>query len=185
MKVYVLAAALSASLMIQGCSSVVLPTVATLNTVSPLEADPAGFEIASDLPEGTDVQVGGAFMIFDMTRSDTNETLSKTYKLQRRTSTNGRVLFRIHPSDLASVRAFQATAAEWENIAPQETSGSISMSVTACKTGAEISPNATFSVSIRTVVDGPFLPLLRDVSIAEALNNLDVSPEDATRTLCD
>jgi hypothetical protein len=29
------------------------------------------------------------------------------------------------------------------------------------------------------------LPLLRDVSIAEALNNLDGSPEDATRTLCD
>lgn len=184
MKTYILAAAITVGLMVQGCGNVVLPTIATLNAVSPLEADPAGFEIAADMPEGTDVQTGGVLMMFDMARSDTGETVSKTYILQRRISTDGRVLFRVHPDDLASVRAFQTMAAEWKSTASQEASGSIRMSVTACQTGVEISPDATFSVSIRTVEDGPFLPLLRDVSIAEALNKLDISAEDATGALC-
>ena len=184
MKTYILAAAITVGLMIQGCGSVVLPTVATLNAMSPLEADPAGFEIAIVMPEGADVQKDGALIQFDMARSDTGETVSEEYALQRRTSSDGRVLFRIHPDDLNAVRAFQMKARVWEVAVPEESSGSFSLAVTACKTNVAVSPDATFSVSIRTVVDGPFLPLLRNVSVVEVLENFNANAEDATGTSC-
>ena len=176
---------LIAGLALPGCGSVVLPTVAALNAVSPLTADPAGFEVAAALPAGADVPVGGAIFTISMSREDTGEAIKQDFTLQRRQSADGRILFRVHPDDLDALRSLQTKARSWEDENPVGASGSFGISVSACQTSDMLDLDSTFSVSIRTLQDGPFLPLLRNVRIADALEAVDASDNTATGRICE
>ena len=185
MKSILLTISIIVGLVLQGCGSVVLPTVAALNAVSPLIADPADFEIAAALPIGADVPEGGAIFTVTMSREDTGEAVERDFLLQRRQSTDGRILFRVHPNDLGEFRALQTKARTWEDENPTGASGSFGIGVTACKTSDMLDPESTFSVSIRTTQNGPFLPLLRNVSIADALDSIDAADDVATGQICE
>lgn len=169
MRSILLSLAISAGLVLQGCGAVVLPTLATLNALSPLTADPAGIEIAATLPDGADIPAGGAKFIINVARTDTGETIDETFILQRRQSSDGRLLFRINPADLDAVRAIQVKAGGWEANNSQATSGSFSIGVVACSLGDGPAADARFSVAIRSVVDGPFMPLIRNAMVSDVL----------------
>lgn len=173
--------ALTAALALQACTSVVMSTAAMLNATSPMEADPAGFEIAIDMPDGVFVPTGGATMGLTNAHSKLGETYDETYALQQRSSQDGQTLFRIHPDDLDDIRAFQARAVTWETEDPEASTGSFSVSVSFCKIGEGPAPDDRFSVSIRTETDGMFLPLIRNAKVADALN-LITDSDDTTQT---
>jgi hypothetical protein len=188
MKSILLVCAIVFGFVLQGCASVVAPTLAALGAVSPLTADPAGFEIAVDMPHGADIATNGATFALSMARSDTGETFDQEYVLQRRQSTDGRVLFRVNPADLDDIRAFQAKAITWEAEDPVASSGSFGVGVTACSTGDGPAPDARFSLAIRTEVDGSFMPLIRNALVSDvlgAVEALEDAAETAPATLCE
>ncbi|UWR00082.1 hypothetical protein K3729_04720 [Rhodobacteraceae bacterium S2214] len=173
---------------LQGCGTVVLSTVAALNATSPLTADPAGFEVAVDMPEGGDIAPDGATINLFMSHTVLGEDVNETYVLQRRQSADGRILFRINPRDLDMVRAFQAKARTWEANDPDASSGGFGVSVVACSVGDGPADDATFSVSIRTQVDGGFMPLIRNARVMdaiEAVEGLDDDAQNPTAARCE
>lgn len=182
MKPTVLILAMIAGLALQGCGSVVLSTVAALNATSPLAADPAGFEIAVDMPDGGDIAPDGASLNLFMFHTGLGEEFDETYILERRQAADGRILFRINPRDLDAIRAFQTKARDWETNDPIASSGGFGVSVVACSVGDGPADDATFSVSIRTQVDGGFMPLIRNARVLDAIEAVKDLENDADNT---
>jgi hypothetical protein len=172
------------AVILQACSSVILPTVAKLSGLSPLEADPQDFQIAVTLPDGVAIPEGGAKFGFAFARSDTGEAHSESYPLEQRETRDGKTLFRIAPSDIEALRAFQAMAAAWEAEDPRATSGSITMSVVACSVGDGPAPDATFSTAVRISADGLFLPLIRNARVADVIEYVADHPGLTEQSLC-
>ena len=153
-----------AALMLSACTSIVPSTIMQLNGLSPTTADPAGFEIAVDLPDGLDIRPGTARLTFAVARSDTGAAQTGTFVLERR---EGSVTsFRVAPDDLSALRALQATARAWKAENPNATSGSLGLNVSPCKRGAGPANDARVSVAIRMEQDGAFLPLVRNGPIS-------------------
>ena len=160
---------LSACFMLGACGSVVMSTTAVLGMSSPLEEDPAGYEIAVTIPEGVDVPRGGARL--SVTNENTVHGIDEeqTYELQRRATEEGQTLFRINPADLNKLRARQARIAKWEMEDPDANSGSFSVWVEFCAIGDGPSEDDVFNVSIRTKADGRFMPLIRNAQVKDAI----------------
>ncbi len=176
------ALALLACLALQACSTIVMPTVAKLNTISTLEADPAGFEISIDMPDGVEIPTGGATITMNSANSRLDQAYSETYALQLRSAPDGQTLFRIHPDDVAEIRVFQARAKRWEAEEPEVSTGAVSVFVNFCKIGDGPRRDDRFSVSVRAEVDGPFMPLIRNAKVADAVALADDDPE--TKSIC-
>lgn len=160
-----LLAILSLALM-TACAETPLRTLAALNRVDPLSADPAGFELALTLPEGVVVTGVDMRMSLHSRRSDTGAEIVEEVVMQRR-SDGATWLFRIAPEDLARVRAFQATARAWEAEAGDANTGSISVFGTGCVDIDSVPADATVSAGLRVAPGGPVLPLLRDVALLD------------------
>jgi len=158
-------------LCLAACSSVVPTTAMRLGGVSPATADPAGFAVSLDLPEGADVQAGTARLLFTVTRSDTGVVQSGAFTLDRMGP-----VFQIAAADLDRLRDLQATAQSWEAEAPNATRGSLSITLAPCVIGAGPASDAVVSADVRLVEGGPFLPLLRKVPLATVTG--DLRPED-------
>ena len=147
-----------------GCGSVVPSTVARLAGLSPLEADPAGFEVGLVLPEGVGVMPDTAVLELEARQSETGETLAEDIVLER---IEGDVpLWRVAEADLAAIRAFQEQARAWEDADPEASSGAISVGIGPCIRGAGPAPNAVISVLLRTSQDAPLLPLVRNAPLS-------------------
>lgn len=171
--------------LLAGCSSVVLPTAVQMRSVSPLDADPADYEIALDLPNGLDLQPGSEQLRLSATRSDTRAELGQTFVLERRAASNGApeadgrlAFYRVAPADLPRFRLLQADIAEMKQAAPDATKGSLSISLEGCRLGAGPTSEATGAVWIRTVREGPFLPLVRNGPVDKLLQAEDLMPCD-------
>ncbi len=155
------------------CSKVVMTTAAILGATSPMDADPQGFEVAVTLPSATGVQNDGAHFIVGMENAQLDESFERTFILQQSETRDGKILFRVNPDDLDELRALQAKAKAWEMADPVASSGSISVFVSPCAIGDGPNLDDTFSVAMRTQVDGAFLPLIRGASIEDVVNALE------------
>lgn len=158
---------LTAGVCLLGCSSVVGTTLMQINALDPLSVDPADVAVSLTLPEGIDVQTGSAELSFT-TRRGTSDVISKTYVLER----NGDV-FEIAQADWPEMRAMQAQVRIWKAEPNDDSSGSIGISLSPCTIAGGPSPDARVSVSIRTIKDGIFLPLVRNGPLSAV-----VSPDD-------
>jgi hypothetical protein len=156
-----LAAALCA---LTACGYVSPMTVAHLNALSPLEADPADIAVALTLPEGIGLAEEGAVFSVEASRKDTGEALSYRAKLAEESRGDIRIL-RIPKADHATLRDAQATVTAWKAERPSRGSGSFSVEATFCKTDPEIDPDATFSIAIQTEAGGAFLPLVSNAPL--------------------
>lgn len=161
-----------------GCSSVVIPTVAKLSGLSPLDADPSGFEVAIDLPEGASVDTGDATFIIESRHSGLDHHLREVFALERQEVDSDRLMFRFAQADLARVLAIQSQAAAWKAADPKLASGSISVRATPCIIGDGPDLGDTLSISLRIKPNGPLLPLVRNAKISELLDAADVAAED-------
>ena len=164
------------ALLLSACTSIVPSTVMRVNALSPTSADPAGFAIDLSLPAGIDIMPGTAQLMFAVTRSDTGETQSGAFVLEREGS-----VYRVAPQDLSELRALQATARAWEAENEDASNGSLGISLSPCRVGDGPAPNARVSVGLRLAEDGAFLPLVRNGPISavaepEEIRDMDVCP---------
>ncbi|MEM9343046.1 MAG: hypothetical protein AAGA87_08380 [Pseudomonadota bacterium] len=149
------------ALLLSGCSSIVPGTVARLATYDPLTADPAGFAVVVDLPEGLGLTTENWL---SLTAARGDETVGDRFRLVR----DGEV-WRIDPARLDALRALQAQAREWESEDPDGTSGSLGVSVEGCRVGDGPAEDATLTVHLRTEANAPLRPLLRNASVEDIL----------------
>lgn len=156
-----------AALGLAGCSSLVAAGMARLAGLSPLTSDPEGFVVAIDLPDGIAIPPGAARITFQAARSDTGQTSQGSYALQEGRTDAADVTYRIAPADLDRFRTQQALIAGWEDEDPDATTGSFSVRLTACATGAGPAPDATVSVAMKLAEDQPFFPVVRNAPLAE------------------
>jgi hypothetical protein len=136
---------------------------------SPLETDPAGLRAAVALPEGVDVPAGGARLTIEASRRDLGETLGGEFALVRM-SDGTRDVFRVADADVDEARALQARIRSWETTAPDETTGSITVSLAACRVGDGPAEDAVMTVWISPGPGLPLIPLARDMPIGDALD---------------
>ena len=162
--------------LLAGCSSLVPSTVAQLAGLSPLTADPAGFEVALDLPPGIDVVPDSALLVLAASQSETGAAFEAPFVLQRR---DGPVqLWRVNPDDLDELRTLQARAAEWEAEDPDASSGSLSVGLEPCRIGDGPAPDAAVSISLRVQPGGPLLPLVRNAPISDFADDATINELD-------
>jgi len=167
---------LAASLLLGGCSSVVPGTVARLSQVSPLTADPAGFVVALDLPDGVAVAPGSAHLILSARQTDTGEAATGQFTLEAGQTAAGQDTLRVAEKDLSSLRALQARINAWEDADPDATQGSLSVTLAGCRVGEGPDPDATLSIALQPDKDAPFLPLVRNAPLSDALKLAETGP---------
>lgn len=155
--------------LLTGCSSLVPSTLIQLNDFSPLTVDPAALQAAVTVPDGVSVPTGGATMLLQATRSDTEESISRSFVLDQR-ETGELLVFAVAPEDVPAFKSLQRTIRTWEEIAEDETTGSFGVDVTLCKVGDGPAEDATFSVFVQAD-DGGLMPILRDAPVSEVLES--------------
>ncbi len=137
-------------------------TLARLAATSPLEADPAAFEVRANLPDGLALAPGTAALTLSAARE--GETEQGRFVLAQAHDGDATVL-RVATADLAAMRALQARINAWEESDPEGTEGSLGIEVLPCTTGAGPAADARFSIDLVTEPDGPARPLLRPVPV--------------------
>jgi hypothetical protein len=154
-----------------------------LDDLDPMTADPAGFEIALELPEQLGLIENGAQLEFAATRGTTGETLGGEYTLLEHTLADGRTIYRIPQNGIEDIRALQQNAATWDATDDTEAGDnelSVGVQVDFCrKTEDVLAEDLRFSVFIRLAKNAPLLPLVRNGRVTEvvetdALNELDI-----------
>lgn len=173
MRSVTLSTAIAVGLILQGCGSVVLPTAVKLMTLSPLEADPAGFEVALGLPENLGIAPGSARLTFVSRNLATDEVQSGEFRLID--SGDALRLFRVDPADVPEMRRLQALAKAGEDADPDKHEGSIGIHLAPCAMGEGPESDATVDVSIRLAEGGPMLPLIRRGPINAVTEGIDMA----------
>lgn len=153
---------LSSMLALAGCSDIPIATVLRLAALDPLSADPAGMAVALDLPDGVGIAPGSAELTLRAQAADGAE-ISGRYGLE---ATEGGV-WHVRDGDRARLRADQARAAAWETADPAGTVGQFSVMLSPCQTGGGDIGRGRLSAALQLEPGGPFLPLLRNVPVAE------------------
>ena len=159
------ALALVPALALGACANLVPTTVARLAALSPLNADPEGFEVALDLPDGAGVMPGSAVLTIEASRSGTGEGFEESYVLEG--VPGDPPVWRIARADLPALRAAQARALAWEMEDPIASSGALGVFLVPCREGDGPGQDAVLSILLRSEVGGPFRPLVRDARIAD------------------
>ena len=152
-----------------GCAYVNPQGVAQMSAFSPLTTDPAELRAVVSLPMGVEIPPNGAVLTFAATRTDTGDVVKAMFDLMQLQTAQGDVIVQMATDDADAYRAVQRKIAQWEDAAPDETRGSFSISVAACRVGDGPAEDATFSVALATTEDGRFIPLVEDAPIKDAL----------------
>jgi hypothetical protein len=161
--------ALLALALLCACTALVPSTVAQLSAIDPARMNPAALQVAVVMPAGLRPQPGSAKLIVEGNRSDTGEAARLEAVLAEHPVTLAGValepgdaayLFQLAEADLAPMRALQTKLAAWDAVAPNETTGSLSVGVGACTTGGGPMAHAEAAVFIRAAEGGPMLPLI-------------------------
>ena len=153
------------SISLSGCGYVSSAGLDRLDSVSPLEAEPADIAVALALPPGLDVVPGSAQINFSADRSDTREKETAVFTLARNDTGNLNV-FTIAPEDHDRLRELQGRIQKWEDEAPDRTSGSIGVTVDFCKKDPGPAPTAKVTVLTRTESDGKFFSLIENAPLS-------------------
>ncbi|WP_368184814.1 hypothetical protein [Aestuariibius sp. HNIBRBA575] len=149
-----------------------MSTLDQLDQVDPLTADPAGFEVALDMPDGVDVIPNSAMVQFAAQRVDTGDKIGGDFVLQRRNE--GAAIFYIAHEDLPEMRNIQRVAQIWEANHADQSEGSLSVDMKLCQRQDLLDMDDTVSASIRLIPDGAFLPLVRNARLSDFLAEADV-----------
>ena len=155
------------------CSALVPSTAARLAAVDPSTADPAGIGLMVVLPPGLAIAPGSARLELQAMRG--TEVLKGSFRLADRALSGVEGLapgamargFAIAETDMPRMRALQAEIADWKREGTAR--GSLGIGIGGCAVGDGPAPDAVGSVLIRLEAEGPYLPLIRDGSLADLL----------------
>ncbi|MCF2871683.1 hypothetical protein L0664_11455 [Octadecabacter sp. G9-8] len=163
---------------LMGCTSLVMSTVVALDDLDPMTADPAGFEVALDIPDPLGLVKNSTEFQFTATRGETGDVSGGEYTLLETTTPDGHRVYRIPQNAVEDIRAIQKDAATWQ--ATGDNALSVGVNLDFCRTTQDPLPDdLRFSIFIRLAQDAPLLPLVRNSRVtevieAEALNELDM-----------
>lgn len=134
--------------LVAGCGAFDTDTIERLTNLSPLEDDPASYEVLVTLPDGLKIRRGGAKFTLMAEHVDTRALSQATYVLTQSDLQDGRVVFRIAGSDLNRLRGQQALLRDWEDETQGRTKGQFGMDVDLCRTAKGPDLKAPFSVAL-------------------------------------
>lgn len=151
------------------CSSVSIPGLARLATLSPLETDPTNIAVALSLPDGVVLRPGTAQINLGASTDGRAKSTEATYILAPSPGTDGSTVYRIAAADLDAFRAQQKLINGWKGADPDGTSGSFGVSLEGCATGGGPRRDATVSIAMRTSADDSFFPLVKNAPWKDVL----------------
>ncbi|SPF79594.1 hypothetical protein [Pseudoprimorskyibacter insulae] len=155
--------------LLAGCSYISSDTVERIANISPLKADPGDYTVRATLPEGLDVQPGGAVLSVAAQRNDTHAASREIYVLQRLDAGAGTVQFRIAPDDLPRLKAQQALIADWSDALGGTGIAQFSVDVKGCRVGAGPNLDDTMSVSLISASDGSTRQIVPPTAVRNVL----------------
>lgn len=151
-------------LFLAACAGLDPATALRMSQIDPLTADPAGFAIRLDLPAGVGIASDSAALGLSATRNA--ETRGGVFRIVAAPSGD---IWRIAPVALTPLREAQEIIAEWERVDPDGTEGSLTISATPCRAGDGPAHDATLSAALQVAPGGPYLPILREVPVADLM----------------
>ena len=154
---------LAASICLGACSTVVPSTLWQMQALDPLTANPADIALRVDLPDSVALLPQAGTLDLRAQRRDGSD-IGGSFPF----IAVGNVV-RVAPASHADLRALQAEIAAWQAADPDGTHGSLSVGIAPCLTGDDMPETDRFSVAIRLAADGPFLPLVTDAPVVDAL----------------
>jgi hypothetical protein len=134
-----------------------------------MQMDPGTMQVAALMPAGLRPQPRSAKQIIEGTRSDTKERARLEAVLAEQPVTlvgvavepgDAAYFFQLAEADLAPTREVQTKLAAWDAVVSDETTGSFSVGMGVCTTGAGPIANAEGAVFIRATDGGPMLLLI-------------------------
>ncbi|MDU8942624.1 hypothetical protein [Ovoidimarina sediminis] len=157
-------------LAVAACGSVDLATMAGLRGISPLDADPAAILVRAELPDGIALLPEGTFLELGAERPGGAVAEGRFALVPDPAVPDG---WRIDPGEVAELRALQAEIRGMKAAAPGATVGTLAVRTAPC--GAAVAPDDTLSVWLRLMPDAPLRPMLRDVPVADVLEEIGLS----------
>lgn len=158
------------ALLLSGCAYMPLGTAARLAAFNPLMADAGGLVVTLDLPDGVGLVPGSETLKLEAERQASGETSQGTYVLDRLLH-DGALAYRIAPADLDRFRAQQALVRRWEEADPDDTRGSLSLSLEPCLIGDGPARRASLSAGISIPDQTRPMPLFQGVPVRRLLPN--------------
>ena len=154
---------------LSGCSAVVPATVAVLAKGDPLTADPGDYRFFVHLPEGLELAPGMARLEIESTYGDLH--VEDSFQLRQDKTAAGTELF-VDPADIPAMRRLQTTVSAWEAESPEGNSGSLSVFVGVCTSGAGPDPEAPVSISV-SIRGGVVMPLMRPLPAQRYIDRIE------------
>ncbi|WP_299685301.1 hypothetical protein [uncultured Tateyamaria sp.] len=160
---------LACAICLGACDALVPSTLQMLQEFDPLSADPADIALRVELPDTVGILPGSGTLNLRAQHRDGTE-VGRSFAVAQ----VGDVL-QVDPSERAELRQVQARIRTWEAADPNGTHGSLGVDLEPCRTGADVPDDATFSIGIRVVADGPFLPLVQKAPLTDLLDKQTVA----------
>ena len=135
---------LFAALLLSGCQFLT-PEAAALRGFSPLDIPPEQLEAGVALAPGLRLAPDGVRMFATARREDTGEELAETFVFDG-TANGALASLTIRNEDFDRFRDFQEQVRAWQEMAPDATSGSMTVTAQLCTGPARLDPDAEVSI---------------------------------------
>ncbi|MGV6848763.1 MAG: hypothetical protein ACWA5A_10325 [Marinibacterium sp.] len=149
-----------------GCSHVPGSTREALEALSPLDVDPAGFQVTLDLPAGIVLRSGSPLLVLTVRNRSSGAELREQAVLVRR----GPQTYGLTADGADRLRALQSEARLWETEG-RRGKGTLSLTLAACAADGGPFPDATVSAFLKTARDGRDLAIVEDLPVSRILAN--------------
>ncbi|MCB1338550.1 MAG: hypothetical protein KDK10_14185 [Maritimibacter sp.] len=152
------------------CTAVNPLTLGRLAALDFLTVDPASLAARIETPPGFGIPEGAAAISVVSERSDTGQKISERLPLGRTGD-----LWRLAPAEAARLRDLQGRIRLWEAEAPKANTGAITLSLAGCLEDPALDLTQTVNADISTDGGQTFLPFLRDLAVADILEEAEKS----------
>ncbi len=145
---------------------------------TPLDADPEGLRAVVEFPDGLRPAMRGSQVVYIAIRSDLGDRIEARFPLAPVPSPKGQG-YRLDSADLDDVRRVQTRLAQWERDAPNQTQGSIDVTIAACAVGNGPAQDARISVWFSPGEGTPLVQVARDQPL-DGFVEMRTGPEDCS-----
>lgn len=164
---------------LSACGSLVPGTLLQLNALDPFTADPAGFSVGLDMPDGLALEQGSVTWTFKAVHSPSGETRQLSMILDESRAQDGMVLYRLSPADVIALRAWQQALLPWRETSDGNSSLSLDVSAEGCRiAGTALPDDPRVSVFVQLAPEAPLRPLIREGSVSEFFDIEDLAALD-------
>ena len=152
-----------AALTLTGCSSIVPSTLARLNLLDPMTADPAGFAVALEMDEGLGIQEGSVVFTVEVTHSPSGEIRGEDLVLVEDRSETGRLVYSISPEGVQALTTMQTELLPWKETSDGNSVLTLTVVADGCLVDKDSIPeDPRVSVFLQLAAEAPMRPLVQN-----------------------